>query len=240
MLGEQATTGGAGFHHVELGAAAATGRRLVQARLDAGERTVGVKAALVTPESQLRLGAPGPLWGVLTDAMQIHDGILVPAPPMEQRIEPEIVFALGDDLVGPGVDCEHVRAAMAALHAGLEIPASVGKARTATEFLASNAAAHRFVLGPPVTEWRALDLTALSVTVAQDGEVIRTGTSAAVLGHPARAVAAIANAYAAFGLELTAGTLVFTGGMCPAIAPSPGTHLTAAFDHLGSIDLDIH
>jgi 2-keto-4-pentenoate hydratase len=210
----------------------------------AGHRLVGYKTALLDPAARARLGSPGPVWGWLTDDMQLADGDRLECGSRHRfRAEAEIVFVLGQDLVGPGLTEADVLSAAAAIRGGIELPGSRREdpPATAADFVADNTSAAHFLLGAnlvPLTN-SALDETGgigdLAGSLRCDGEVVASGTAARVLGHPARAVAWLANALAADGLELHAGMLVFTGAVAGPISPVPGHTYTAEFDVLGTV-----
>ena len=60
---------------------------------------------------------------------------------------------------------------------------------------------------------------------------------AATMGHPAAAVAWLANRLGARGLSLRAGWLVLSGGLTAPVPLEPGTAVAAEFDGLGSIEV---
>jgi 2-keto-4-pentenoate hydratase len=57
------------------------------------------------------------------------------------------------------------------------------------------------------------------------------------MGHPAAAVAWLANRLGPRGHRLTSGMLVLSGGLTAPVHLEPGTTITAEFDGLGSIDV---
>ncbi len=63
----------------------------------------------------------------------------------------------------------------------------------ALQVAADNAIHGWWVHGEPVHDWRNLDLADCGVTVRRDGEVVTTGSGAAVLGHPLTVMAWLAN-----------------------------------------------
>ena len=60
---------------------------------------------------------------------------------------------------------------------------------------------------------------------------------AAVMGHPAAAVAWLVRALAERGQGLEAGHVVMAGGMTEAVAVAPGDTVVARFDRLGSVEI---
>jgi 2-oxo-3-hexenedioate decarboxylase len=69
------------------------------------------------------------------------------------------------------------------------------------------------------------------------GKVADTAAGAAVSGHPAAAVAWLANRLGARGQPLRAGWLVLSGGLTAPVPLEPGTAVTAEFDGLGSVEV---
>jgi 2-oxo-3-hexenedioate decarboxylase len=71
----------------------------------------------------------------------------------------------------------------------------------------------------------------------RNGEIVGTGASAAVLGHPADAVAMLVNILAEIGETLPAGSFVMSGGITEAVAVKPGDSVVARFQELGSVSM---
>ena len=65
----------------------------------------------------------------------------------------------------------------------------------------------------------------------------QTGAGGAVLGHPAVAVAWLANAVGQFGVNLSAGDVIMPGALCGAADVSAGDFFQATFDGLGSVSV---
>lgn len=217
-------------------------RRALSGYQQEGARIVGIKISLTSAQAQARVGTDRPIWGWLTDRMQAANGAVVAADSAQlSRAEPELVFVLGSDLAGPGVSCQDVLSATAAICAGLELPAPyVGSQPTVADVISRNALAGRFVVGPPVMGFRQLDLTLLGVLVEVDGVPVESGCAANVLGHPAQAVAAAVNDLAASeGHGLHAGQLIFSGGLAPPVPLAPATTVEATFAHLGRVGISV-
>jgi 2-oxo-3-hexenedioate decarboxylase len=67
--------------------------------------------------------------------------------------------------------------------------------------------------------------------------VTETAAGAATMGHPAAAVAWLANRLATRGQALTAGMLVFSGGLTEPVPLAPGVSVAAELDGLGAIEV---
>lgn len=209
-------------------------------RLARGERLVGVKLGLTSKAKQERMGVDQPLVAWLTDAMVLNPGEPVPQDLLiHPRIEPEIVFVMRERLEGPGVTAQRALAAVEAVYAGAEVIDSRYRdfKFTAGDVVADNASSGAYVVGDLAVVPSDLDLVAEEVRVVVDGEVVDKATGAAVLGHPAEALALAVNELARRGLAVEAGWTVLTGGMTDAVFATPGTTVTCEFDHLGSVSL---
>lgn len=208
-------------------------------RLGRGEHLTGVKLGLTSVAKQRRMGIDTPIVAWLTDAMSLPLGVPLPAGLIHPRVEPEIVFVLGRRLAGPGVTAAAALEAVASVRAGLEVIDSrfadfrFGLA----DVIADNASSGRYVLGPVTRGPEALDLALEACLLSLDGRVIDSATGAAVLGHPAEALALAANLLGRRGLGLEEGWAVLTGGMTDAVALAPGQSIRAEFTHLGSLTL---
>jgi len=217
---------------------------LVAPRLAAGARVVGHKVGLTSRAMQDLLGVREPDFSVLLDTMRLEDGAVFDlAQLIQPRIEPEIAFVLGAPLRGPGVTTASALEAVEAVAPALELIDSriadwrIGLADTIAD-LASSA---RFALGPAVALADAGGgdaLPALRAELRRDGELVGEGTGAAVLGHPAAALAWTANTLAEHGAGLEAGEVVLSGSLCAAVPVRAGERIEAVVERLGRVALE--
>ena len=225
---------------LDLETAYAVQDETLRRRLDRGERLIGVKLGLTSRAKQRRMNISSPLTAWLTDAMVLPAGDPVPQHRLiHPRAEPEIVFVMRDRLAGPGVTAATALAAVAAVHAGIEIIDSRYRdfAFTLPDVVADNASSGFFVTGPVARAPAEFDLALEACLVEADGQIIDSATGAAVQGHPAEALALAANDLGRRGLAIEPGWIVLTGGMTDAVFVTPGSALAAHFTHLGSIFL---
>ncbi|HZQ28538.1 MAG TPA: 2-oxopent-4-enoate hydratase [Acidimicrobiales bacterium] len=212
----------------------------LQRRLERGERLVGIKLGLTSRAKQERMGVASPLVAWLTDAMVLPAGAPVPQGALiHPRAEPEIVFVMGERLVGPGVTAVQALAAVDEVYGGVEIIDSrfADFRFTLPDVVADNASSARFVLGPVGVSPAGLDLSLEACLVEVDGKVVDSATGAAVQGHPAEALALAANTLAERGRAIEAGWLVLTGGMTDAFPVTQATSGAVSFTHLGRIPI---
>jgi 2-oxo-3-hexenedioate decarboxylase len=203
-----------------------------------GQRVIGAKLGLTSVAKQQQMGVAEPVYGVLLSA-GVHpmEAPLVVSELIHPRVEPEIVFQIGADLAGPGVTSADVLDATIGVCCGLEIIDSryADFRFTAADVIADNTSAARIVLGPTMVPADGLDLALVGLLLEQDGNLVATAAGAATMGHPADAVALLANFLGARGESIEAGSLVFSGGLTNALTLTPGTHVRATYGHLGSV-----
>ncbi|WP_424216919.1 2-keto-4-pentenoate hydratase (plasmid) [Streptomyces sp. BI20] len=203
---------------------------LVARRLARGERATGVKLGFTSRAKMRQMGVSDLIHGRLTDAMAIPDGAVHPVDDLiHPRVEPEIAFLLGHALTADGDPA----AAVAAVAPALEVIDSRydGFRFSLAEVVADNTSAARYVLGPWRTPGDGHELGNLGVLLELDGRLAQSGSTAAILGHPLRALAAAARLTG----PLPAGTVVLAGAATAAVPLPPDTHVRATVAGLGSV-----
>ena len=209
-------------------------------KVESGQHIVGVKLGLTSRAKQQRMGVNSPSTAWLTDRMVLPAGApLVIEQLIHPRVEPEIVFVLGERLAGPGITAARAMEAVSHVYGGLEIIDSryTDFKFTLPDVVADNASSALFVIGGVARKPDELDLALEACLLAVDGEVVDSATGAAVQGHPGEALALAANALAKRQLALEPGWVVLTGGMTDAVFVEPGSHVSADFSNLGSVTL---
>ncbi|MEU1404975.1 fumarylacetoacetate hydrolase family protein [Streptomyces sp. NPDC005728] len=205
-----------------------------------GATVIGHKVGLTSPAMQQLLGVTEPDFGHLVDDMVRRDGTAVFAGRYcRPRVEPEICFLLSRPLRGPGVTADDVLAATEAVAPALEIVDS--RIRdwniTLVDTVADNASSGGLVCGPWTPVGRAPDLASVTVELLLDGRPSAAGSGREVLGHPAAAVAWLANTLAGFGAALEPGQLVLPGAMTTAPFVTAGQRIEARFTGLGPVSV---
>ncbi|MCL2735678.1 MAG: fumarylacetoacetate hydrolase family protein [Propionibacteriaceae bacterium] len=209
-------------------------------RLARGEHLTGVKLGLTSKAKQERMNLTRPLLGWLTDAMILPVGTPVSASRfIHPRVEPEIVFVMGRDLVGPGISAATAMAAVEWVVAGVEIIDSrfANFRFRAPDVVSDNSSSAAYVTGGIALRPDQIDLGGEAVSVEIGGQIVDSATGAAILGHPGEALALAANQLAERGLRIHAGQIVLTGGMTDAYPVPAGAQLAFHFAHLGSIHI---
>lgn len=201
-------------------------------------RLIGHKIGLTSLAMQQLLGIDQPDYGFLLENMALSaGGTFQRSDFIAPRIEPEIAFWLSRDLRGPGVTTEEVLDATRGVSAALELVDSrVANWRIKlVDTIADNASSARVIVSEQVFDPRELDLLRESVTLLRNDQQVGAGDGSAVLGHPATAVAWLANKLAEFGVTLSSGQLVLPGAMCAAATVEAGETYRAVFSSLGEV-----
>lgn len=203
-----------------------------------GARLVGFKAGLTSVAKMKQMGVETPVFGFLLDRFAIAEGGEAAAASLiHPRIEPEIAFVMKKRLAGPGVTLAQVLAATDFVIPAIEVIDSRYRdfRFDLKSVIADNTSAARFVLGGRARPVEALDLRTLGVVLSINGEARAFGAGAAVLGHPAAAVAELANHLARRGEALEAGQVVLSGGITEALAVGAGDHVLLEVAELGTV-----
>jgi len=213
---------------------------VVQARVDAGAVVIGAKLGLTSAAKQRQMTVDEPLYGWLTDDMQLDTGqAVVCSDYIQPRCEPEIAFLLAEDLHGPHVLAAHVLAATALVFPAIDVLDSrfAGYKFTGSDVIADNSSCAGFVFGGQGVDPTGIDLRLVGCAFEKNGVLLATAAGAAVLGHPAASVAWMVRRMAQRGMGLKAGQVVMAGALTEAVAVSPGDTVVACFDRLGTVEL---
>lgn len=213
--------------------------RVIEMRLADGEHIAGVKMGLTSHAKMIQIGISDMIWGWLTDAMLVEDGTEIALKNyVHPRVEPEIAFLLNAPLEGP-VTPMQAMAAVEAVAPALEIIDSRYKSFkfTVEDVVADNSSASGFVTGawsPP-----EFDISNLGMVMEFDGRPVQIGSSAAILGHPARSLAAASRMVAERGHRLEAGMIVLAGGATAAEPLHGGLSVRVTVEDLGSAEFRV-
>jgi 2-oxo-hept-3-ene-1,7-dioate hydratase len=204
-----------------------------------GSKTIGNKIGLTSKAMQQSSQIDEPDFGVLHDYMMIEDGARVPFERfIVPRVEPELVFVLGKPLKGPGVGLLDVLRATEYVVPAIEIiDARVQNPRKIFDTVADNGAAAGLVLGGRPVGPMEVDLRWVSVLLYRNADIEESGVAAGVLGHPAVAIAWLANKVAPFGTVLEPGRVMLSGSFTRPVWAQKGDTLRADFGPLGSISV---
>lgn len=210
-------------------------RAIKQAR---GARVTGMKMGLTSYPKMKQMGVDTPIYGFLTDELAVGDGGTVEAATLiHPKVEAEIAFVTASELSGPDCDEATVLAATAFVLPAIELIDSRYRdfKFDLPSVIADNTSAARYAVGSEPVALAGLDLKTLGVVLEKNGQTMEVGTGAAVLGHPATAVAMLVNMLHARGQTLPAGSLVLSGAATAAIPVAAGDSVRVRADGLGTV-----
>lgn len=208
-----------------------------------GGRRAGFFVGCSNPAIQEQLGLPAPYRAPLLVETLHESPLTIPAARFPNlTLEVEFAFRLGRDLPPRErpYDQAEVADAVASLHPSIEIVASHLADWTHQpiwSIIADNGTDGGLVVGPGRADWQTLDRPAIAATLFLNGEAVRQGSGADVLGDPLTVFTWLVNACARDGVTLKAGEICNTGSCTPMIAAAPGDHALARFEGLGEAEV---
>jgi 2-keto-4-pentenoate hydratase len=213
---------------------------VLKKKLEKGRTVIGKKVGLTSVAMQKMLGVDEPDYGHLLDDMKVLNGGTVKISDfLSPKIEAEIGFVLGEDLKGPSITFLDVLMATKYVVPTLEIIDSriadwkIGLVDT----VADNGSSAMVVVGDKMTAIDGIDLRSVGMTFFKNNEMVATGSGAAALGHPAHAIAWLANKLHEFGITLKAGELILPGALSAAIQVQQGDTVSAQFGPVGTVSV---
>jgi 2-oxo-hept-3-ene-1,7-dioate hydratase len=159
------------------------------------------------------------------------------------RVEVELAFILGKPLKGPNCTIfdvldatEWVIPALEIIDARIQqIDPQTKATRKVFDTISDNAANAGVVMGGRAVRPTEIDLRKVPAVLYRNGVIEESGVSAAVLNHPAKGVAWLANKLAAYDVTLEAGQIILGGSFTRPVAADPGDTFHVDYDMLGSI-----
>jgi 2-keto-4-pentenoate hydratase len=212
---------------------------VIQLRVDRGERVVGGKLGLTSKAKQVAMGVNEPLYGFMTSDMTVLSGGTLELDTLiHPRVEPEVAFVLDAPVEGPNATAADVLAATSYVCAALDVIDSryEGFSFKHVDAVADNASSAAFALSNELVR-PTMDLALVGCVLEVDGQVHDSAAGSAVMGHPATAVAFMANKLAEVGRRLEAGWVVLSGGLTAPVPMVPGRTVTATLAGIGSVTL---
>lgn len=205
-----------------------------------GCRIVGFKAGLTSHAKMKQMGVETPCFGFMADYYAVPEGGECKISQLiHPKVEPEIAFVTKKALKGPGCHIGSVLAATDFVMPGIEVIDSRYRdfKFDLKSVIADNTSAVRFVVGGRPISVADVDLRTVGIVLEKNGEPVAFGAGAAVLGHPAAAIAMLANHLGARGEEIPAGTLILSGGITEAIAVQAGDSVCLRVQGMGSVGM---
>lgn len=208
--------------------------------LKEGKRQVGWKAGLTSKAKMQQMGVHAPSIGFLMADMARPENSAVRTDDLiHPRVECEVAFVMRKPLAGPDVGRDEVMDATDFVLPAIEVIDSrfSGFKFDLPSVVADNGSSARYVAGGRARDPKDLNLPTLGVVMEKNGEIVTLGAAAAVMGHPAEAVALLVKVLHEIGETLPAGSFVMSGGITEAVAVKAGDNVIARYQDLGSVSV---
>lgn len=221
-------------------------RAWVQQKLDQGRRIVGRKIGLTSRAMQRSSNIDEPDYGALLDDMVFENNAILPIKRfIEPRVEVELAFILDRPIEGPDCSIFDVLDAAAYVVPAIEIidarimriDPDTGNSRKVFDTISDNAANAGIVMGGNPMRPDKIDMRWVAALIHRNGVIEDSGVAAAVLGHPAKGVAWLANKLAPWGERLEAGEIVLGGSFTAPVFASDGDSFHVDYGPMGSISV---
>lgn len=209
-----------------------------------GRAVAGWKVGRINPPQDTLLGAnrlSGPIFADSIDhATPSHNPVMAVFAEGFAAAEAEMLLHVASGWDGRlPIDDAETRALIDDVRMGIEIASSPyprinadGPCVTVSDF-GNNMGS---VIGEPLTDWRALDLCAITVRTLIDGALVGEATAATMLDGPYGAVRFLLGNLAARGIDASEGFWVSTGAITGVHPVSAGQHVVAEFVGHGKVE----
>lgn len=193
----------------------------IEERLREGEQIVGYKMGLTSEAKRKQMDLHSPLYGVLTDKMQVSSGGSYNVDPqIHPKIEPEIAFKLNRD-IDRVLSKEEAWEAVGEVCSALEILDSryqQFKYFSLEDVISDNSSSSHFILGPWINREELQTVNELKIEMSVDGTIMQTGTSDAISGDPIISLVQLTELFEKTGRTLKSGMVVLAGAATAAVA----------------------
>ena len=227
------------FPNLDWDTARQVARATDQIRLDAGDVQIGWKLDWTSEAMRTALGIDRPNWGTLWQSQIVINEAKLDRF-LQPKLEPELVWKAGADLAGQDVIPSEVDEAGGEWAVGIEVvdPRFPSFDFEALDNTADNTSCAAVAVGAFGRLQPSGLLDSLRVTFANDQDE-RTGLGSQAMGSPAAAVAWLIRSLSEEGLSVTAGEIVFTGGITAPFDAARGCNYRASAEPLSRVNLRI-
>jgi len=212
----------------------------ISLRLLEGEKIVGAKMGLTSKAKMEQMGLHSPIYGILTDRMQIHDtGNLELAGLIHPKAEPEVAFVLSKSINGIPTKTEALQA-IGSVHAAIEVLDSryIGfKYFSLEDVVADNSSSSHFLISEAFAKPSELDIDSLPIRFKVNGKTIEETVSNVVLGSPIESLIEYCKLNS--GKLIPSGTIILTGAATTAVPLEPNMKIETEIGGVGTATLNV-
>ena len=221
-------------------------RAWVARKLAAGDTAIGHKIGLTSQAMQRSSNVAEPDYGLLLGSMLFEDGQSIPTSRfIVPRVEIELAFILKHALQGPCCTMfdvlsatDYIVPAIEIIDARIEqIDRASGRTRKVFDTISDNAANAGIVLGGRPVRPMDVDMRWVAGLLYRNGVIEESGVAAAVLNHPAKGPAWLANRLHPYGESLAPGEIILGGSFTAPVPARAGDTFHVDYGGLGSISV---
>ena len=212
----------------------------IELRKNDSETVIGMKMGLTSEAKRKQMNLHSPLYGVLTNKMQLESGDTIDLKNyIHPKIEPEVAFLTSKDLRGP-VSKEDVIEACPVAYAAMEILDSRYehfKYFSLEDVIADNSSSCLFVLGGEIKNWQNLEIDNLNMKMKVNGKLEKEGNSKEISGNPLTSVMQLCELLEKRDQFIPAGSIVLTGAATTAIQLDKEMEISLEVEGLGHVSV---
>jgi len=214
----------------------------VKFRQSQGETVIGLKMGLTSEAKRKQMNLDAPLYGVLTNKMQVKAGGAYEINrQIHPKIEPEVAFSISKELSGD-VSRDEVIASCDGVYAALEILDSRYehfKYFSMEDVIADNSSSSQFILSKKNTNFDFSMIKDLKMKMLVDGNVAEEGNSSAISGDPVLSVIQLCELLVKRGQKLPAGSIVLAGAATTAVKLQSGMNIELQVDGFEAFGISV-
>lgn len=228
---------------VDIEDAYAVGQMVTDIKVSKGRIVKGHKVGLTSKAMRDATGMHEPDYGSMFDNWFLDEGTQVSMSTLNKpSVEVELVFVLKENLGGPSVNAADVMRATDFITPAIEIVDSRYNKRgkqLVIDSISDAASCGYVMLGANQVGLGDIDVRHVGGALYKNGEVVESGTAAAVMGNPINSVAWLARKLNEFGVEMQAGHSILSGSFIRIHPMKPGESFVADFGPLGQISFGV-
>lgn len=228
---------------VDIEDAYAVGGMVTDIKVANGREIKGHKVGLTSKAMRDATGMLEPDYGTMFDNWFLDEGTQVSMSSLNKpSVEVELVFVLKENLGGPTVNAADVIRATDFITPAVEIVDSRYNKRgtkLVIDSISDAASCGCVMLGANQVSLGDVDVRHVGGALYKNGEVVESGTAAAVMGNPINSVAWLARKLNEFGVEMQAGHSILSGSFIRIHPMRAGESFVADFGPLGQISFGV-
>jgi len=209
--------------------------------LDAGRTVGGWKVGLTSEASRTKLGADERPFGFVLDERTLASGATVDSSGIRSlSVETEMCFTVGTDIADPEITPDKILAYMSGVSAGFELnEARPGSVRPDFFAMVTDCLTNwGIVAGDPVPPASAAELSATTISMTRNDEMVFDGVSSDFVDDHAISLCCLVEQLARHGQGLVAGQKIITGAFAR-FPTEPGDHWRATFSGIGDVEITV-